>query len=76
MPHPLDRPIWTALTTRQQELAEGSGHARRYPTALTLFADLAKISLGGFVSLGEAALVWRGRARTLAIQQQRRKERA
>ena len=28
---PLDRPIWTALTTRQQALAEGGALARRYP---------------------------------------------
>jgi len=38
--HPLDRPIWSALTTRQQALAEGSALARRYPTAITPFADI------------------------------------
>jgi hypothetical protein len=27
--HPLDHPIWSALTTRQQALAEGGGLARR-----------------------------------------------
>ena len=36
--NPLDYPIWTALTTRQQALAEGGAHARRYPTAMAPFA--------------------------------------
>ena len=31
MPHPLDHPIWTALTTRQQALAEGGEHALALP---------------------------------------------
>lgn len=29
MSHPLDRPIWSALTTRQASLAVGSGEALR-----------------------------------------------
>ena len=36
--HPLDYPIWTALTTTQQALAEGDARARRYPTEITPFA--------------------------------------
>jgi hypothetical protein len=36
--HPLDHPIWSALTTRQQALAEGGPLARRYPFAIAPFA--------------------------------------
>jgi len=56
MPHPLDHPIWTALTTRQQALAEGSEHARRYPTAITPFADMPELSPRGFANLGAMML--------------------
>jgi predicted GNAT family acetyltransferase len=56
MPHPLDHPIWTALTTRHQALAEGGDHARRYPTAITPFADVAEISPRGFAALGAMML--------------------
>lgn len=52
MPHPLDRPIWTALTTRQQALAEGGAAARRYPSAIAPFADIADLSPQGFAALG------------------------
>ncbi|MDI1266683.1 MAG: GNAT family N-acetyltransferase [bacterium] len=52
MPHPLDRPIWTALTTRQLALAEGSGLAWRYPAAIAPFADLADMSPANFAALG------------------------
>ena len=51
--HPLDRPIWSALTTRQRALAEGGALALRYPTAITPFADMADISAEGFAALGE-----------------------
>ena len=40
--HPLDFPIWTALTTTQQALAEGDARARRYPTEITPFAATAE----------------------------------
>ena len=50
--HPLDHPIWTALTTTQQSLAEGDGGARRYPTELTPFAALADMSAENFAALG------------------------
>jgi predicted GNAT family acetyltransferase len=53
MTHPLDRPIWSALTTRQQDLAEGGALARRYPTAITPFADMADMSPRSFAALGE-----------------------
>jgi predicted GNAT family acetyltransferase len=50
--HPLDRPIWSALTTRQQALAEGGTLARRYPTAVAPFADVADMSPESFAALG------------------------
>ena len=56
MTHPLDRPIWTALTTKHQALAEGGAHARRYPTAIAPFADMAEISTRGFADLGAMML--------------------
>ena len=50
--HPLDHPVWTALTTRQQALAEGGALARRYPPAVTPFADIRDLSAQGFAELG------------------------
>src|SRR3954470_6108679 len=50
--HPLDRPIWSALTTRQQALAEGGALARRYPIAVAPFADMADMSPESFAALG------------------------
>jgi ribosomal protein S18 acetylase RimI-like enzyme len=52
MSHPLDRPIWTALMTRQQALAEGGVLARRYPVAIAPFADLADMAPPNFAALG------------------------
>ena len=50
--HPLDHPVWTALTTRQQALAEGGGLARRYPAAVAPFAAIADMSPQAFAALG------------------------
>ena len=50
--HPLDRPIWSALTTRQQALAEGGALAWRYPAAIAPFADMADMSPESFAALG------------------------
>lgn len=50
--HPLDHPIWTALTTTQQMLAEGDGRARRYPTEIAPFAAMPDISAENFAALG------------------------
>lgn len=33
--HPLDRPVWSALTTRQAPLAIGTGGGRRFPAAIS-----------------------------------------
>jgi predicted GNAT family acetyltransferase len=49
--HPLDHPIWTALTTTQQALAEGHARARRYPTEMTPFADMPDLSAENFAAL-------------------------
>ena len=49
--HPLDHPIWTALTTTQQALAEGDARARRYPTDVTPFADMPDLSAENFAAL-------------------------
>lgn len=50
--HPLDRPIWSALTTRQRTLAEGGARALRYPAAVAPFADLVDMSPESFAALG------------------------
>ena len=50
--HPLDYPIWTALTTTQQALAEGDARARRFPTEITPFAAMADMSPESFAALG------------------------
>jgi len=50
--HPLDRPIWSALTTRQLALAEGGALARRYPPAIAPFADMVDMSPKSFAALG------------------------
>jgi len=50
--HPLDRPIWSALTTRQRDLAEGGTEARRFPVSIAPFADMVDMSLNSFAALG------------------------
>jgi ribosomal protein S18 acetylase RimI-like enzyme len=50
--HPLDQPIWNALITRQQMLAEGIARARRYPPAIAPFADMTDMSAQSFAALG------------------------
>ena len=50
--HPLDYPIWTALMTTQQALAEGDAYARRFPTEITPFAATADMSSESFAALG------------------------
>ena len=49
--HPLNHPIWTALTTTQQALAEGDARVRRYPTDMTPFADMPDLSAENFAAL-------------------------
>jgi ribosomal protein S18 acetylase RimI-like enzyme len=50
--HPLDHPIWSALMTRQQALAEGGTLARRYPPSIGPFAAMAEMSVRSFAALG------------------------
>ena len=52
MTHPLDRPIWNALTTKQQALAEGGAVARRFPLTIAPFADMVDMSPESFAALG------------------------
>lgn len=49
--HPLDHPIWTALTTQQESLAEINGPARRYPPAVAPFAAVADESAESWAAL-------------------------
>ena len=49
----LDRPIWSALTTRQKHLAEGGPQALRFPVDMTPFADMVDMSAAGFGALGD-----------------------
>jgi|SRR5581483_7945511 len=39
MRHPLDRPVWTALSTRQAQFAEGGALAKRYIPSIVPFAS-------------------------------------
>lgn len=64
MAHPLDRPIWSALATRQAGLALGDVHARRFAPDFGLFAaaaDRSETSLAALATLvpadGQVALV-------------------
>ena len=41
MAHPLDRPVWNALRTRQAHLAAGDEHALRFRPDINLFAAAA-----------------------------------
>jgi len=50
--HPLDHPIWSALTTRQRALANGGALARRYPPSIAPFAAMADMSAQSFAALG------------------------
>ena len=64
MTHPLDRPIWTSLATRQQPLGFGDARARRFDPGYAVFAaaaDRSPASGAALVDLirthGDAALV-------------------
>ena len=65
--HPLDRPIWSALTSRQRELAVGDDLARRFDPEIGPFAAIAEdddehlVRLGSLVAEhGRAVLLQRG----------------
>src|ERR1700738_5418958 len=62
--HPLDHPIWNALKTRQQTLAEGATLALRYPPAIAPFAAMVDTSpqsfsaLAGLISRSDIAVLF------------------
>jgi hypothetical protein len=49
--HPLDYPIWSALTTRQRSIAEGNGLVWRYPSEVAPFAATVDLSAKTFTAL-------------------------
>ena len=55
MNHPLDRPIWAALTTLHQPLAEGGASAKRYPASVSPFAATPNDSAESLHALTELA---------------------
>src|SRR3954454_23533690 len=50
---PLDTPIWTALTTKQAQIAHSNALARRFPPEMTLLGALAANTAMAFESLGQ-----------------------
>jgi ribosomal protein S18 acetylase RimI-like enzyme len=51
--HGLDNPIWTALTTKQAQLAHSAALARRFPPEMTLLGALAATTPMAFDSLAQ-----------------------
>jgi ribosomal protein S18 acetylase RimI-like enzyme len=49
--HPLDNPIWAALTTRRSEFAQASGLARRFHPEVTSLAGFAEPTEAAYASL-------------------------
>src|SRR5258707_79504 len=49
--HPLDHPVWNALTSRQRALAEGGTLARRYAATIAPFAAMTDMSVQSFEAL-------------------------
>jgi predicted GNAT family acetyltransferase len=52
--HPLDNPIWHALTSTQADLAQGDALARRYPLHLAPFAAVREQTPEAFAALARA----------------------
>jgi ribosomal protein S18 acetylase RimI-like enzyme len=50
---PLDTPIWTALTTKQAQIAHSNALARRFPPEMTLLGALAANTAMAFDSLAQ-----------------------
>ena len=55
MKHILDRPVWSALSTRHASLAEGGSLARRYPPSISPFAAAIDDSEASLRALAELA---------------------
>jgi ribosomal protein S18 acetylase RimI-like enzyme len=51
--HPLDNPVWTALTTLQMDLSQANGEARRFPPEVTLLGALEENSAEAWASLAK-----------------------
>jgi len=51
--HPLDNPIWKALTTSQAHLAEVAGDARKFPPEITPLAGFPEPSREAFESIAQ-----------------------
>ncbi|HWQ86674.1 GNAT family N-acetyltransferase [Brevundimonas sp.] len=51
LPHPLDRPVWSALTSRQAALSIGDARALRFDPAWALFGAAADASPGNLQAL-------------------------
>ena len=49
--HPLDNPIWNALTTRQEHFAQGDAMAKKFPAEVTTLAGFADPTPESFASL-------------------------
>ncbi len=64
--HPLDNPIWEALTTRQANFAEGNSLARRFQPDVTSLAGFPEPNEQAFASL--AALMADGTASALFLR--------
>jgi len=52
MTHPLDRPVWAALHTRQRALARGEGAALRYDGSHAIFAAVGDHDAASLAALG------------------------
>ena len=50
---PLDTPIWTALTTKQAQIAHSNELSRRFPPEMTLLGALAANTAMAFDSLAQ-----------------------
>src|SRR5258707_3403042 len=53
--HPLDNPVWKALTTHQAQVALNSGMARRFPPEMCVFGAVALPILPAYESLAHLA---------------------
>src|SRR5258707_12383960 len=63
--HPLDNPIWHALTTSQSKFAETSHLARRFPVEVTALAGLLEPTQENYDSL--ASLMGTGQTAALFL---------
>ena len=64
MLNPLDRPIWSALTSRQRSISLGGDRARRFPAEVAPFADVGNTAdlaeLAALVPAGDFVVMFTG----------------